>query len=901
MAHVTLFDSTLSAVFAELDVRQSLILTPNKRLSRFLLERYAALSQAKVVETPRVLSWQAWLLDQWREAMLDGRVLACPMSAVQEQLLWQKVLNEHEDTPALLNISATAKSAQDAWRLMHEWQLNQEQLQEQGKFQSDTGLFLSWAELFLSKCEEKSLVSVAEIPARLIEHGIQAPPLVGLYGFDELTPSLEKVLDYLQKKGVRRKTIECEYLSSELQRFEFSDAKQELSSVAAWARTEYERNPNQKIGIVIPELNRDRATVDAAFQREFEPSYILPEKTRHATGFNMSAGESMLGLPLCYAGLDVLALDAHSIDLELNTRLLNSPFIGCLDELSDRANLDLRLRDVGEESLRFGQIKRVAAEFLTQDERHLCPDYYQRLQNFERLCKAKAKRALPSAWIHYFTLLWDCMGWPGERSLDTLEYQQLRSFHEQLDQFAGLDASCGEMSYQDAIEALKLCLSQASFQAQTRSSPVQVLGLLEAAGLPFDQLWVTGLDDEYWPPAPKPNALLQIGMQVEAKLPQSSAERERLYARRLTERLSKSAAKVIFSSASAEGDKNLAPSALLKFIEQSEYLCQKVEGLDEKIYATQEIEAIADYFGPCVDDPKAIRGGAKILQAQAACPFQAFARHRLQSAEPARPGVGLNAAERGILIHRVLELVWKKLKDQNTLLEMDDAELDNLLYECIDTTLIVIAKKSLAGAKFLQLEKNRIFKLVRAWLELEKKREPFSVLFNEDQKTLALSKLPIHMRYDRVDELANGDLMVVDYKTGNVSIKSWEGERPDEPQVPLYAIANKERVGAVAFGQVNDKEIAIKGIAADAGAAPGLSAIETLSRIDLPQQWPLVLAHWQSVLEQLAQEFMEGAAQVSPKHTQTCRYCELHSLCRIRESFETSVETKDVKSQVVEG
>lgn len=44
-----------------------------------------------------------------------------------------------------------------------------------------------------------------------------------------------------------------------------------------------------------------------------------------------------------------------------------------------------------------------------------------------------------------------------------------------------------------------------------------------------------------------------------------------------------------------------------------------------------------------------------------------------------------------------------------------------------------------------------------------------------------------------------------------------------------------------------------------------------------------MLGFWRATLERLAQDFIQGDARVDPKHSlTTCRYCELHGLCRIR-------------------
>ena len=40
---------------------------------------------------------------------------------------------------------------------------------------------------------------------------------------------------------------------------------------------------------------------------------------------------------------------------------------------------------------------------------------------------------------------------------------------------------------------------------------------------------------------------------------------------------------------------------------------------------------------------------------------------------------------------------------------------------------------------------------------------------------------------DRLDRLPGGGYAIIDYKTGAVSPAQWEGDRPDAPQLPLYA------------------------------------------------------------------------------------------------------------------
>ena len=101
--------------------------------------------------------------------------------------------------------------------------------------------------------------------------------------------------------------------------------------------------------------------------------------------------------------------------------------------------------------------------------------------------------------------------------------------------------------------------------------------------------------------------------------------------------------------------------------------------------------------------------------------------------------------------------------------------------------------------------------------------------------------------------------MILDYKTGLVSKKSWDGDRPDEPQLPIYAITANPTPTKVAFAQVRR------------GACELVSA-------------PVPVEDWRTVITGLVDELRAGVATVEPKDNgKPCAYCHLHTLCRIAE------------------
>jgi hypothetical protein len=69
----------------------------------------------------------------------------------------------------------------------------------------------------------------------------------------------------------------------------------------------------------------------------------------------------------------------------------------------------------------------------------------------------------------------------------------------------------------------------------------------------------------------------------------------------------------------------------------------------------------------------------------------------------------------------------------------------------------------------------------------------------------SIAGLTFDLRLDRIDRLNDGSLLVIDYKSGDVSPKSWELPRPDDVQLPLYAgfaLDGEKRLGGLVFAKV---------------------------------------------------------------------------------------------------
>lgn len=196
---------------------------------------------------------------------------------------------------------------------------------------------------------------------------------------------------------------------------------------------------------------------------------------------------------------------------------------------------------------------------------------------------------------------------------------------------------------------------------------------------------------------------------------------------------------------------------------------------------------------PFVATAAKVEGGASVLTAQSQCPFKAFATARLAAHgwEPAE--AGLTAAQRGTLLHAVLHAVWSGPPDgirshsellQN--LEGLKASLAGIVHRVLSEKISSEIRRRMPR-RYLELEEQRLTRLLAEWLDYEAKRFHFQVMDTEVKRTVQIAGLTFDLRLDRIDRLNDNSLLVIDYKSGEVSPKSWDPPRPDDVQLPLYA------------------------------------------------------------------------------------------------------------------
>ncbi len=869
----------------------AIVLTSNQRSAHLLKLRYAnhAVAQGRTAwATPAIHSMNTFVLQLWRT---QGHTHERVLSAEQSQMVWERIVASSKWSEQLLSPRAAASTAFRSWERLQSWCISRADLIEQSTATEgvESRALWEWSERFNELCRERSWLPVARLPERLIETEIAAADLrLATVASEDLAPNHRALLKYLAGRGARCEPLRSPGVTGALEVVECESPEHELRSAALWARQQL-REGLRSIAVVVPDLNeramevrRVFADVLAPATRTFDTSHAIGnDRAQQEASFAVAGYHRLADFPIVRAALDLLRLAVGRASSTLVGGILRSPFLAAsVQEGSQRALADARLRSHVREHYDLASLDRIATPG--------CPLLGRCLREAQTLRLAAPSRALPSAMAEQFIELWRAFGWPGDTSLDSDEQQIAARIQACLAEFGALDDLLGVLGFANAVREFELLVQATNFEPRSFPAPIVILDQHSMSGMQFDALRVTGMDESRWPPPASPDPFIPIALQVRVGMPFAAAKLALAQAQRQLRDLQSAADRIVFSWASSDQDVDILPSPLLDGLS----LHADTAVLDT--YAMQmfavkpQLETVKEDAAPALVDGYG-RGGALIFELQAMCPFRAFAQLRLDARPLDSKAPNIDARERGTLIHAALADLWQTLGGLDGLLARTPAQLE----VSIRTLLARHAEKLLDGAsphriRLLQIEQELATERILALLALDRQRSPFQVAQRPETKEHArVGNLQFELRLDRMDELLDaqkqGQRVIIDYKTGNnVSMQSWARDRPEQPQLPLYAVTHRPSLVAVAFATLGAKGVAYQGVARDDDVLPGIQAFNGKHPPSAQVEWSGLLDYWERVIARLANEFATGDARVDPLPS-ACRYCHLSTLCRVRE------------------
>jgi len=806
---------------------------------------------------------------------LEGRWL----TAGAAQLVWERIVRADPDLSALVAPAGVARAACQSWRRLHDYRVPLESIDDDES--AETAAFARWCRQYLHLLAERGWVDAVQAQSRV--HAVAAAPGLEIVGFDRLAPLQEALLDSWAGAGLEVRRGTAPEAVATARRVSCRDAAAEVDAAARWAACSLHERPGRRIAIVVPDLERSRAEVRRIVERVFAPATgITGGPAPEAQALELATARPLAEQPVVAAALDLLETLVRPPDLAAISRLLRNPFLaGAAEEAGARARLDARIRRFESPGLGLAAVGRMAQECG-------CPVLGEVLAEGRTSIEQWPEKSFPSHCSKYVFATLAALGWPGA-SPDSAEHQAEQRWRGLVSEFGACDEFTGRMTRGAALGLLRENAGRVLFEPQELRTPLLVIDPETCAGMRFDALWVCGLEAGRWPPPAAPDPFLPRTAQVRHGVPRASAELATAEARRVLDRLLASATEVILSVPELQDDAPLLPSPLLEGIAALDLPAQwSGPRLAQAQYGQRPpLELLPDAALPPVTTAEAARGGARLLELQAACPFRAQAELRLGARALEEPGLGVDAAERGDLLHAALAHLWRALGDHGALRALDDAGLRTAIRSAVSAALVAARRNASDVLRhLLDLEAEWLEARVLEMVEADRARPPFVVEAVERACTGHIGELTLELRPDRVDRLADGSLAVIDYKTGaQAEVKAWLDERPRLPQLPAYVQAlGPERVAAVAFARVRSGDTAYAGVARSAATFPGLRVPGAKGGPRGYDSWEQLLAQWQRRLEALAHEYVTGDARLAPDPPRACEYCHLGALCRIAET-----------------
>ncbi|HSI43452.1 MAG TPA: PD-(D/E)XK nuclease family protein [Methylotenera sp.] len=859
--------------------------------------------------------WQslaAYTLPQWLEIQLGNAMLmstipsdALPttiLSEVAEAFLWEQAIStclaKHE-AAALFDIRALAKSAMDANQLMYEWCIDETEV-NQDYISQETRQFLRWRHTFQALCQQQNAIESAHLMAlqiKLIQKHIpDLPARILLAGFDRITPLEQTLLDFFKARGVEIQRFETfVQQETDVQYHALLDCQAECRAVVAWAKNKLADNPNAQLAIVSPVLGNIRRELADLLDDTFHPETLNADLYETPRCYDFSLGLALTEYPIVQSALQLLrfTLSKPTLGFEDVNALLQDIYWGSIEEIDTKALLDAYLRQhlnatYSLEKL-LAQTNRFCSEYNATLE--VLKAHLNTIQEFSRL--QPQQRQPLSYWILAFVTLLDSLNWAKTRSISSHEYQQKNAFSKCIGTLKTLDKVFGNVTALEALQKLNELCANTMFQPESKGQVrIQLLGLLETPALQQDAVWVMNMNDQHWPPQVRLNPLLPAELQRAQGTPNASASVQSTFASLVHQRWLATAKEVIFSYAIKEQDRELRPSPLLntELVQIQQAAPEMLQTLAEQYAKPATMEMLDDSMAPAIGDDEKVRGGTKLFATQAICPAWAFYQYRLGARKLETPMDGLDNLSRGSLLHKVLQNFWQDCQDSKHLKAMDESQLTIAIDVSIEKSISDLNHELSFNlpAQILQIERQRLKQLMQYWLALEVERADFSVLACEKKYQLNIEGLSLNLAIDRIDNLPDGGILVIDYKTSNtVTNKTWGDDRIAEPQLPIYAaLALKdEQVVAVCFGKVRTDETKFVGLSSTPDILPEVCTLDKVrgNAFKRFESWDALVNHWQLSLLNIASEIRSGVASVTFANETDLEFCDVKPLLRLPE------------------
>ena len=869
------------------------ILTPTNRISTAILDSLAEEATSKTWLKRNVIPIDLWIKKKWRDLAHQGISPCCDyeiLEGFEEQTLWSLCIEGASENHPLINPQETAFLVSRAH-------------QELNSFSSPTELkniiasrknrnftfFLKWHEDFLQRTEAIKALPLSTALLKLIKLLEKTPEHIteniALVNFYDPPPSYRALFSCLQVTNtvenyvssippLSKVTPEKYATTNSLRIEEFNSDKDEIYECVRWTQEIIKENPNAHIGIITPNPQGVAPDLQREFlrrlRRESIPAFDANINTNSYTGAFKSDG-------IVYTILFTLRiLENDILETENLCQFLRSPFlIGSTEECEPRSNLELYLR---KKRSNLCSISAQIAFLSNETGDFFCPKLVDALVASKNIIRQNQHSKTPFELSHVFRKLLALL-FPEISTSSQYAVGQLEAFTKSTQKLARLTPIIKTLSYKQALNRLwLLCADETKKKPYDKTCQISIYTPSDALGLNYTHAWFLSFNDVSYPEQIKKNPFLPVTFTEKYLNPEILLKKSEQTVRNIFDAISDT---IKLSYAIHEDELEQNPSQLFGYLQASRTLTNKEKA------TSSEIEIIDDSAFLKLKESEIVNGGSQLITDQAQCPFQAFAKHRLNVSALQSFTPGISPMDRGTALHIGLDHLFKKITSQKDIELIPNLKIKKIISDAISMSIKYLRRQYplVITPNFEITERERLDVLFQEFLSKEQERHIFKVIQSEQEYFIRIADLDLRLRIDRVDEIENNEIVLIDYKSGSTTPslrpESWALGRSDNLQLPLYFFAyqaaSKNKVTGLVFAQLNAEELKYNSLLRSDNYSNNSKRISD-------EQWCELQKIWETNIYSLAKEFKEGVVNVDPLAKATvCNHCKLNTLCRIKE------------------
>lgn len=424
-------------------------------------------------------------------------------------------------------------------------------------------------------------------------------------------------------------------------------------------------------------------------------------------------------------------------------------------------------------------------------------------------------------WVQFVHEQLEQAAWCQDLILSSVEYQTRCHFLSILDSLMSMNAVLGKHSYNIFLSFLTNIFQSLIFQAESSDKcSKMILGLLEAAALPLDQVFLIGTSEQMLLGQICPHQYINADLAKELLMPHAHWKKEVDYMTVMIRRLlSDKPCMISFSKTLQEKGSIGQSSALIAEITQN-------STYDEQIVPAPDCAHLEKvYLSTIVHWPND-RWSLSDFNAYYKCPFAGFMKKFSLPVTPKECIGPLTPKEQGIFFHEYLQA-------------------------CIEKRSLKPILSTLAGLPEV-MRQNEIKRAQRVY---EKTKESLNLeeFLVEHSWTRDYGHLRLTGRYDLYHRTGES---IVDFKSKNFAFSSWFSENPADIQGPVYALYEKTQVLGV-----------IKA-SAQKGAVMKMQEVQPYQEA------------WESLVASLLKDIKKASVKPQPRLASHCRQCVYKEGCR---------------------